>query len=58
VASWAADLKAAPDDDVAMFAWRRANVSELNRLGREAWVALGHLDGPEDFAAADAHSVR
>ena len=47
VARWAADLAADPGADVAMFAWRRANVAELNRLGREAWAEMGHLSGPE-----------
>ena len=30
-----------------MYAWRRANVAELNRRGREAWDDLGKLSGPE-----------
>jgi len=29
------------------YAWRRANLAELNRRGREAWEALGRLSGPE-----------
>ena len=30
-----------------MFAWRRANVAELNRLAREQMVADGRVGGPE-----------
>ena len=30
-----------------MFAWRRANVAELNRLARQLMVAQGRLAGPE-----------
>src|SRR5687768_2998469 len=30
-----------------MYAYRRANVAELNRQGREVWRPLGHLEGPE-----------
>jgi hypothetical protein len=37
----------APDDDIAMSAWRRANVSELNGLGRAAWAEMGNLSGPK-----------
>ncbi|MBI2706239.1 MAG: AAA family ATPase [Actinobacteria bacterium] len=33
--------------DSAMFAWRRANVDALNRMGREAWDDRGNLTGPE-----------
>ena len=45
VAGWAADaVKATP---AAMYAWRRANVAELNRRGREAWDKLGRLSGKE-----------
>ena len=33
--------------DAAMFAWRRANVADLNRLARQRWAAAGHLTGPE-----------
>ena len=45
VAGWAADVRqgAAP----AMYAWRRANVAELNRRGRATWDELGKLSGPE-----------
>jgi len=44
VAGWAADVRrGAPS---AMYAWRRANVAELNRRGRKAWDDLGKLSGP------------
>jgi len=45
VARWVADVRdgAAP----AMYAWKRANVAELNRRGRRAWDELGRLSGPE-----------
>ncbi|MGD0254460.1 MAG: MobF family relaxase [Acidimicrobiales bacterium] len=33
--------------DAAMFAWRRANVAELNRLARRLMVAQGRVIGPE-----------
>ena len=36
-----------PGRDAAMFAWRRANVAELNRLARQRWAADGRLTGPE-----------
>jgi hypothetical protein len=45
VAGWAAD--AAKGTPAAMYAWRRANVAELNRRGREAWDKLGRLSGKE-----------
>ena len=45
VEGWAADV--AKGDSVAMYAYRRANVAELNRQGREVWRALGRLEGPE-----------
>ena len=45
VAGWAAEV--AGGADAAMYAWRRANVAELNRRGRQAWEALGKLSGPE-----------
>jgi len=45
VAGWAADV--ATGSNAAMYAWRRANVAELNRRGREAWDGLGKLSGPE-----------
>jgi len=48
VAGWAADV--AEGRHVAMYAWRRANVAELNRLARERWRAMGRL-GVEELAA-------
>jgi hypothetical protein len=42
---WARDTMAGKD--AAMFAWRRANVAELNRLAREQLVTEGRLTGPE-----------
>ena len=33
-----------------MYAWRRANVAELNRLAREAWRSMGRL-GAEELTA-------
>ena len=45
VSGWAAD--AAEGANAAMYAWRRANVAELNRRGREKWDELGRLSGPE-----------
>jgi hypothetical protein len=45
VEGWAADV--AKGDSVAMYAYRRANVAELNRAGREVWRTLGRLEGPE-----------
>ncbi|MDQ2827341.1 MAG: AAA family ATPase, partial [Actinomycetota bacterium] len=45
VAGWAADI--ASGADAAMYAWRRANVAELNRRGRTAWEAMGRLSGKE-----------
>ena len=40
--------------DAAMFAWRRANVAELNRLARERMTAEGRLSGPELLASGGA----
>ena len=45
VAGWAADV--AQGTDVAMYAWKRANVAELNRRGRWAMEARGKLYGPD-----------
>jgi hypothetical protein len=33
-----------------MYAYRRANVAELNRRGREVWRSLGRLEGPDLIA--------
>ena len=57
VAGWAADVAAGAD--TVMYAWRRANVAELNARGRRTWEAMGRLRGPElvvgagDFRAGD-----
>ncbi|HEV2760626.1 MAG TPA: AAA family ATPase, partial [Acidimicrobiales bacterium] len=48
VAGWAADM--AEGRNAAMYAWRRANVAELNRLAREAWRSMGRL-GTEELTA-------
>jgi conjugative relaxase-like TrwC/TraI family protein len=45
VEGWAGDV--AEIDSVAMYAYRRANVAELNRRGRQVWRALGRLQGPD-----------
>jgi hypothetical protein len=42
---WSLDTLAGKD--AAMFAWRRANVAELNGLAREQMAAEGRLSGPE-----------
>src|SRR4051794_31441218 len=48
VAGWAADM--AEGRNAAMYAWRRANVAELNRLARERWRGTGRL-GKEELTA-------
>jgi len=45
VARWAADVRDGANP--AMYAWKRANVAELNRRGRRAWEQMGRLSGPE-----------
>ena len=45
VDGWYADVQAGVD--CSMYAWRRANVAELNELARERWAAEGRLRGPE-----------
>jgi hypothetical protein len=54
VAGWAADV--AEGSNAAMYAWRRANVAELNRRGREAWEAMGGLSGPELLVGSTPYS--
>src|SRR5262249_4593111 len=44
VAGWATDV--AEGAHTAMYAWRRANVAELNARGRIAWERMGRLSGP------------
>jgi hypothetical protein len=53
VDQWARDVTSGKD--AAMFAWRRANVAELNRLARERMAAEGQLTGPELVAPGGAH---
>lgn len=45
VAGWVGDV--ADSTSTSMYAWKRANVRDLNRRGREAWESLGRLSGPE-----------
>jgi ATP-dependent exoDNAse (exonuclease V) alpha subunit len=45
VGAWANDV--AMGKDTAMYAWRRANVAELNRRARQEMGAGGRLSGPE-----------
>jgi hypothetical protein len=55
VDQWAKD--AFQDKDAAMFAWRRANVAELNRLARERMVAEGRVSGPELVAGGTRYAA-
>jgi hypothetical protein len=48
VAGWADDM--AKGRNAAMYAWRRANVAELNRLARQTWRSMGRL-GAEELTA-------
>jgi conjugative relaxase-like TrwC/TraI family protein len=52
VNQWALDVT--DGRAAAMFAWRRANVAELNRLARERMVADGRVAGPELTAPGGA----
>ena len=52
VAGWAGDVAAG--HDTSMYAWRRADVAELNRRARDAWRALGRLHGKELVAPGGA----
>ncbi len=52
VERWAAD--AAKHESVAMYAYRRANVDELNRRAREQWRSMGRLSGAELTAPGGA----
>jgi conjugative relaxase-like TrwC/TraI family protein len=45
VDAWASDVEQGVD--AAMYAWRRANVEELNRRARERMATAGRLSGPE-----------
>jgi conjugative relaxase-like TrwC/TraI family protein len=57
VNAWATDALAGKD--TTMYAWRRANVDDLNRLARDRWAIAGRLHGPDLivdgrwYAAAD-----
>jgi len=53
VAGWTADV--AGGADAAMYAWRRANVAELNRRGRQAWESLDRLSGAELMVGATGY---
>ena len=52
VEGWAGDV--AKGESVAMYAYRRANVAELNRRGREVWRSLGRLGDVELVAPGGA----
>ncbi len=52
VEAWSADV--GQGRDTAMFAWRRANVAELNRLARESMAAEKRISGPELAAPGGA----
>jgi conjugative relaxase-like TrwC/TraI family protein len=45
VDGWLADVE--HGRDTAMYAWRRANVAELNHIARQRWVDVGRLRGVE-----------
>ena len=45
VDAWSADIAAG--HDTGLYAWRRANVAELNALARSWMESTGHLSGPE-----------
>lgn len=55
VDAWAADVAAGQDTD--LYAWRQANVAELNTLARQWMAENGRLSGPE-LALADGASFR
>ena len=48
VEAWADDVLA--DKDAALYAWRRANVDELNQRARGRMAEAGRLCGPELMA--------
>ncbi|MFN2506206.1 MAG: MobF family relaxase [Acidimicrobiales bacterium] len=52
VAGWAGDV--ADGHETAMYAWRRADVAELNHRARDAWREQGRLHGPELVAPGGA----
>lgn len=43
--AWAKDHAAG--HDAILLAWRRADVADLNRLGRDSWARMGRLRGPD-----------
>ena len=45
VAKWGDDI--ADGLNAATYAWKRADVTQLNRLGHQLWQELGRLSGPE-----------
>jgi len=53
VSGWVADVAAG--HQTAMYAWRRVDVAELNRRGREAWRSLGRLGKEELVAPGGTH---
>lgn len=53
VNAWATDLGAGKE--TAMYAWRRANVEELNRRARARMAADGSLSGPDLTAPGGRH---
>lgn len=53
VTGWVAEVAAG--SNTSMYAWRRANVAELNRRGRAAWDSLGRLSGPELVVGATGY---
>lgn len=50
--AWATDVAAG--HETALLAWRRQDVTDLNRLARDRWARLGHLDGDD----VEVHSGR
>ena len=55
VIAWASDVEAG--HDTGLYAWRRANVAELNALARRWMADSGRLSGPE-LATPDGASYR
>jgi hypothetical protein len=53
VNAWAADVPAGKE--TGLYAWRRANVAEVNTLARQ-WMAESGRQGP-DPVSADSQSV-
>ena len=55
VTAWSADVEAG--HDTGLYAWRRANVAELNTLARHWMADSGRLSGPE-LATPDGANYR